>query len=213
MAADPYLYPGTDVLRNTAGIRDFDSLAAYEYEMVASRAAEALRFAERSRHLGEKALQSIHRILFCDVYEWAGELRSIYLSKESSQFTDPDRLPGAINANVMPAFRKALGDGTQSARVTSAFAQCWGSLNRLHPFREGNGRAIQLFLMALARRHGRDIEWRKVSYEDEIAAAQALMTGDVRGYETLLAVALTSTGAAASSGQYWPAKPWATDED
>lgn len=211
MPTDPYLYPGTSVLLNKAGIRDQDALTAHEYEMVASRACEAFQYAERSKKLGEMALQNTHRILFSDVYDWAGQFRTIHLSKEGSRFVEPAHLEGAMNRRILPAFRRAIGDSTISDRRIEAFSHCWAEMNRLHPFREGNGRATQIFLSALARRHGCEIDWRKVSYEDEIAAAKASMHDDERLFGRILQTALLLSISSRQITQFWPTKPWPPD--
>jgi cell filamentation protein len=71
-------------------------------------------------------------------------------------------------------------------------AECWGELNFLHPFREGNGRTTQIFVMAWAHRHGRTINWSRVDRRDEIRAAVAASNKDYQPYVTLLGGVLES---------------------
>ena len=77
---DPYLIPGTNVLRNLVGATDEDALAAAENDLCSARAAilrENLPSAEGTL----EQLRRIHRFLFRDVYDWAGEVRTIDMGK------------------------------------------------------------------------------------------------------------------------------------
>lgn len=77
---DPYLIPGTNVLRNFVGATDEDALAAAENDLCSARAAilrEDLPPAEGTL----EQLRRIHRFLFQDVYDWAGEIRTIDMGK------------------------------------------------------------------------------------------------------------------------------------
>lgn len=77
---DPYLIPGTNVLRNLVGATDKDALAAAENDLCSARAAilrENLPPAEGTL----EQLRRIHRFLFQDVYDWAGEIRTIDMGK------------------------------------------------------------------------------------------------------------------------------------
>jgi cell filamentation protein len=68
MTDDFYIYPGTTILRNKLGIIDADELDAFERRMVAGRAAEGVP----TGGFDLAHLQAIHRHLFQDVYDWAG---------------------------------------------------------------------------------------------------------------------------------------------
>jgi cell filamentation protein len=77
---DPYVYPGTNVLRNLRDIRDPEEFS--EVEGIAT----TRRITELARHpiLGNfdtRHLQSIHRHIFQDVYQWAGEFRTVDIAK------------------------------------------------------------------------------------------------------------------------------------
>lgn len=85
MADDPYVYPGTDVLRNRLNIRNAAELAEREAALSAIRIAQLER-----RHLPSgydlAHLQATHRLIFGDVYLWAGELRTVRISKGGDLF-------------------------------------------------------------------------------------------------------------------------------
>jgi cell filamentation protein len=82
---DPYVYPGTVVLRNRADLRDALTLAHREAE------ASTLRIAQLGAQKLDGAydlpqLQEFHRAIFQDIYAWAGELRTTPLAKPGSMF-------------------------------------------------------------------------------------------------------------------------------
>ena len=188
MPGDRYLFPGTAVLKNKLGIRDADQLQAIEFQETALRAPDALEYARRRGTLDEPSWRGIHRILFRNVYSGAGKLRTVELSKGGTAFA-PVRAPsGYADRHILPAFRVTATDaGSDDRKFAAALAECWGELNFLHPFREGNGRATQFFVMALAQWHGRTIDWRKVDRAAEIAAAQAAANKNYQPYADLLA--------------------------
>jgi cell filamentation protein len=80
--ADPYVYPGTNIIRNRLLITDPQILDRMERRLVIQRT--------RSGVPGGKFdlahLRAIHRHLFQDVYDWAGEIRTVEISKGGSQF-------------------------------------------------------------------------------------------------------------------------------
>jgi cell filamentation protein len=77
-----YIDPGTTTLRNKLGIIDPDELDAFERRMVAARAAEGVPIGD----FDLTHLRAIHRHLFQDVYDWAGELRTVEIFKGGHQF-------------------------------------------------------------------------------------------------------------------------------
>lgn len=79
MSDDPYVYPGTDVLRNMRGIRDGNELEELETRLT------FLRGLQLASHplVGEydlSHLQAFHHYLFAGLYEWSGELRTVVLA-------------------------------------------------------------------------------------------------------------------------------------
>jgi cell filamentation protein, protein adenylyltransferase len=73
MSDDPYLYPATTILRNRLGIRNAEQLEAFERLMAMQRAAEGIPTGD----FDLAHLQAIHGHLFQDVYDWAGQIRTV----------------------------------------------------------------------------------------------------------------------------------------
>jgi cell filamentation protein len=93
--SDPYLYPGTDVLRNLADLRDPVTSAAFEANATASRLIE-LAAAGVSGGFDVPHLKAIHRHLFQDVYSWAGDFRTVNISKGGHLFGAASFLEAAL---------------------------------------------------------------------------------------------------------------------
>lgn len=147
---DPYLLPGSNVLRNKLGITDPGELDYNEREIVMQRIREGVP----SGDFDLSHLQTIHRHLFQDIYDWAGEIRTLEISKGGNQFqfrqyieTGMKDVHGRL---VKSDFLRGLGP--------DAFAKgagaIMGDINYVHPFREGNGRTQLQYLRLLGAQAG-----------------------------------------------------------
>lgn len=189
-----YYYDGTYVLKNKLDIADGNDLHAFEYEWSASQLPEALAYARSASVLDGSALQGVHRILLGDIYDWAGELRKIPMSKGELEFLHP------VTADAVNEVFKAFAQNTAIDRpnrndVAAQLARLWGDLNYAHPLVESNGRATQLMLTVIAERSDWTIDWASVSKSDETYAGVAscvLDLGDQRfdGFRDILLNAL-----------------------
>lgn len=149
MSDDPYVYPGTDVLRNMRGIRNCDGLEEFETRLTFLR---GLQLASRQL-AGEydlSHLQAFHRYLFAGLYEWAGELRTVVLAK-----TDLFCLPEHIESYGAEIFGELAEEdrlrGLDREPFIGRLAHYLGDVNALHPFRDGNGRAQRAFFAPTGR--------------------------------------------------------------
>ncbi len=77
---DPYLYPGTDLLKNLRNIRDSSSLARFEAEATSRRLVEPIH-SPLPGWFDTAHLEAIHKRTFQDVYAWAGRFRTVNISK------------------------------------------------------------------------------------------------------------------------------------
>src|SRR5215471_3213514 len=99
-SSDPYTYSGTDVLRNLFDICDPNHLAAFEANATAARLIE-LDAAPIVGRFDVAHLKAIHRYIFQDVYGWAGEFRTVNISKSGHLF--------AVAAFIEPALQDVMG--------------------------------------------------------------------------------------------------------
>ena len=172
MSSDPYTYPGTEVLRNIPDIRDSQRLAAFE---AASTAARLIELDEKpiSGSFDPTHLRAIHRHIFQDVFDWAGDFRTVNISKGGSPFASAQFIEPAL----MDLFRslpartrlRGLARPEFAARAGHYFSE----LNAIHPFREGNGRTQREFIRCLALDAGHIIDWRRTSRDRMLAASRA----------------------------------------
>jgi fido (protein-threonine AMPylation protein) len=174
--SDPYLYPDTSVLRNLADIRDANRLNQFESDHFFARLLELhespIRGSFDSDHL-----RHIHKYVFQDVYAWAGEFRTVPIAKGNSFFARPEH----IRAELQRLFHQLAGEkylrGNDSAGFCQRAAHYLGEINALHPFREGNGRALREFIRELAMEAGYEIAWDLVTQDEMFAASVASFHG------------------------------------
>lgn len=117
--------------------------------------------------------------MFQDVYDWAGEVRTVMITKGASTFHNPNRIAAAAQYTFGklhdgPLLNPAVGDEAFLAGVTDLL----DDVNYIHPFREGNGRAQRAFLDQVAKVSGRTLTWRNVSAtESNFAAEESVARG------------------------------------
>ncbi|WP_127116227.1 Fic/DOC family protein [Shimia sediminis] len=159
MSDETYCYPPDfTVLRNKLNIRDAESLDRAERLIVQNRSQQGVP----SGDFDLPHLKAIHRHLFGAVYDWAGKVRTVEISKGDSQFQPKS----FIEAGMKDIHGRIVAAGYFKGTDRDIFAQrggeIIGDLNHVHPFREGNGRTQRLFLKQLADRAGHRFDIRKL---------------------------------------------------
>ena len=126
------------------------------------------------------SLQAIHKALFEDIYDFAGELRTVNLAKGNFRFAPLMYLEAALaNIDKMP----------QS--TFDEIIEKYVEMNIAHPFREGNGRSTRLWLDQMLKAGiGQVVDWSKVDKEDYLLAIERSPIKDVE-VKVLLKAALT----------------------
>ena len=175
--ADPYVYPGTAVLRNLAGLRDASTLAKYEAQ------ASTLRLAQLSAQRLDGVydlihLQDFHRFIFQDIYPWAGELRIVPLAKPGSMFALPEHIPNYAAETLRQLANERHLTELSRDQFAYRLAHYYAEINAVHPFREGNGRAQRAFLRQLALDAGHTLAWEHLERETLVLASQRSLQGD-----------------------------------
>ncbi|MFC3455854.1 Fic/DOC family protein [Amycolatopsis speibonae] len=116
-------------------------------------------------------LQSFHRELFKDVYDWAGKTRTVDISKGASQFCSWR----FVDEQTSAALGKLEADGwllgLNRENFLERLAWYYSELNAMHPFREGNGRTLRAFLRQLSAAAGWRLDWSALNKEDNNAAS------------------------------------------
>ncbi len=159
------------VLENKLGITNSSELAREEERLSKKRALELFetqRF--NAMEAGTfKALKEIHKYLFQDVYDFAGELRTVNIAKGNFRFAPVMYLQAALeNIEKMP----------QS--TFDEIIEKYVEMNIAHPFREGNGRSTRIWLdLILKTELNLVVDWNKIDKEDYLLAMERSPIKDI----------------------------------
>ena len=205
---DHYVDPETGVLKNRLGITDEATLEESEAAYVAIKSFQ-LSQTPLKANFDIAHLQAIHRHLFSDVYEWAGELRTIDISKGGNLFAHHNHIQSAA-AQVF----KGLADerqlqGLDPAAFSERATHYLGEINALHPFREGNGRAQREFISHLGQNTGYYIAWENVKAAEMLEASIQSFKGDTSKLAAIIRenISRRDRNAAAPSKDRQPSLP------
>jgi cell filamentation protein len=158
-------------------------MAAFEANATAARLAE-LDAAPLKGRFDNSHFKAIHKHIFQDVYSWAGEFRTVNISKGGQLF--------GVAAFIEPALqdvaRKLFAENCLRKTDAESFARragfYLGEINAVHPFREGNGRAQREFIRELGIQAGFAIDWSRITQDRMIAASrESFATGESQGLE------------------------------
>lgn len=179
---DPYCYPDTQVLRNSLGIKDDSTLTQAEREL-SELSADAIDFALPPYNLAY--LKSLHKRLFSDLYDWAGELRTVDISKSTTHFCTVSRIEPEANKLFDALARANWFEGMSRPALISACSELFGDLNMVHPFREGNGRSQRILFEHLIVNAGYEIDWWGIEMNQWIQANIDAVVCDYRAMGTV----------------------------
>lgn len=159
-------------------IRDADALAEAEGYIVGLRMAEVVRDPS-SFAFSFEFLKDLHRHLFQDVYEWAGATRRVDMSKGQTRFAVWEQVePEAEGLFGYTAATPARVSGAQRQWFIDTAAPFLVELNVIHPFRDGNGRTMRLFVELWANSIGLRLDWGRVEPEKIVEAMVHGVTHD-----------------------------------
>ena len=172
---DPYLDPTTGLLRNKLDARTKVALNDAEGDLSFARLMQLMdRPPKATSDLDE--LRAIHRQLFQDVYEWAGQLRTVDIRKnvEGAEFFLPvSMIEQAAHYSAEELRADNQLRGMDRDRFIDRLSHHYDAFNYVHPFREGNGRTQRVFWSRIARDAGWQLDWRGVHGSINDAACRA----------------------------------------
>ena len=159
-----FVYGGFMTLENKLGISDQTELAREEERLSKMRARELFEegILNELTAGSVKSLFGIHRYLFQDIYPFAGKIRTVNISKGGFRFAPIMYLELSLNTiEKMPQ--------TSFDEIIEKYVE----MNAAHPFREGNGRAMRIWLdLILKTELGQVIDWSRVDKEDYLLAME-----------------------------------------
>ena len=182
---DPYCYPNSRTLRNKLNIHDNERLHKRERDLSNLRAEELLNSPIKG-HFDLSHLQKIHAYLFQDVYDWAGEIRTVDIAKGNlfcrcfAIGSESDRIFTELKQE------KYLKDTTNALDFSKRLAYYFAEINALHPFREGNGRTEREFIRQLAFQSNYFLSYAGITQDDLISASVASFKLDYAPLEAII---------------------------
>ena len=170
------------VITNKLGITDSPTLAREE-ERISKKSATRLFEQNLLNNMSSgtwTTLQDIHKVLFQDIYDFAGELRTVNISKGNFRFVPVMYLSEAV---------KTIESMPQNS--FDEIVEKYVEMNVAHPFREGNGRSMRLWLdHMLCVELQKTIDWSQIDKEKYLSAMERSPVNDLE-IKAVLAKALT----------------------
>ena len=170
------------VITNKLGITDSPTLAREE-ERISKKSAVRLFEQNLLNNMSSgtwTTLQDIHKVLFQDIYDFAGELRTVNISKGNFRFVPVMYLSEAV---------KTIESMPQNS--FDEIVEKYVEMNVAHPFREGNGRSMRLWLdHMLCAELQKTIDWSQIDKETYLSAMERSPVNDLE-IKAVLAEALT----------------------
>jgi len=172
---DPYVYKGTTVLKNRLGIRDQETLEAFEVEISTLRAEEPMPVGR----FDAAHYRKIHHFLFQDVYRWAGHYRTVRIAKDQNVFCYPEHISVQMDKLFEQLNHGELLRTDKFPLFAERAASFLGNLNAIHPFRDGNGRTQLAFLGLVAAQVEQPLRLDKIKQETFLPAMVASFTNNL----------------------------------
>lgn len=166
-----YCYPNSNVLINKLDIRDGNKLYEYEKRIVSLKLL-ALQMQGITGNFNMQHFISIHKYLFEDLYEFAGKFRSENIAKDNFSFADYQYIESELKRLLEQLKKENYLQGIEKEELSKRIASYWADLNVLHPFREGNGRAIREFLRQLCLKNGYELNIQNVESSEFLKASK-----------------------------------------
>lgn len=153
-----YVDADQTVLANRRGITDLSTLQILEEEALAKAYETLLREVRTDTSMTCDLLRHIHHEIFGELYQWAGQWRTVWISKPGVTWPAPDFLEQnmqAFETNVLGKYPAKLL--VEDDAFCTALAEIQGEFLVIHPLREGNARTIKLMTDLLAAQTGRPL--------------------------------------------------------
>jgi cell filamentation protein len=159
---DPLCYAGTEVLRNKFGITDPVALQKREADVTAYRITE-LRTEYTHGAFNAQHLQNLHRHIFQNLFDWAGEFRKMDMGRPGQPlFARPEFIEPSLDKLFDQLSREGRLRGLAPEPWADRAAHYLGKISAVHPFREGNGRTTREFVRELSEENGWAVQWDKI---------------------------------------------------
>ena len=183
-----YCYANSDVLINKLGITEEDALDAAEIELTQARINQ---YEPDFDDISLSALRAIHFHLFQDLYDWAGDLRTVDISKANTRFANVCRIEPEADKLFRQLAQENHLTGLTREQFLTRLAHYYSELNVIHPFRDGNGRAQRLLFEVISINAGFELRWEPIGRREWVDANIAAYNCRLELLTALLDRALT----------------------
>jgi cell filamentation protein len=186
-----YCYPNSHILKNKLNITNQHELEEAERAITSLKMSQAVSMGI-SGGFNFEHLKTIHKFLFEDIYDWAGQVRTVNISK-GNQFCRYDYI--GKQAEILFDKLKAenyLKDCKSIVEIGKRLAYYLSEINVIHPFREGNGRTQRLFIELLAKNAGYEIDFMKITKDEMLEASARAYACDYELMESIIIKALSN---------------------
>ena len=139
-----YCYLGTNILINKADIRDAETLEKLD-RLQTTYALSRLYLTEINGTFGIEHYKAIHKYLFNELYDFAGEFRYENISKDGIPFCRPEFVYRQLNV-LLEQMKKQSYKISSEEELLEFLSYFYSEINLVHPFREGNGRTLREFI-------------------------------------------------------------------
>lgn len=147
---DPYVYPGTDVLKNVLNIKDKEMLDGAEANYVSLRLRELAK-TPLAGNYDFSHFSNMHKYIFQDIYEWAGKIRTINIEKEepalgglSIEYSNKEKIKDDLSMALKQMVSRHWITLSLNDKV-KYFSKDLAAVSKIHGFREGNTRLAVTF--------------------------------------------------------------------
>lgn len=189
MPDNKYCYPNSAVLRNKLNITDKNKLFEAEKELTAIRLRE-LQGNPVKGTFDFKHLKTIHKYIFQDIYDWAGMERTVEIGK-GNLFCTTSCIQGYAESIFNKYYSQCYNSKDNYNDFIRMFADNYGDLNALHPFREGNGRAQREFARMICLECGYDFNLSVTTHFEMLKASKlSFDKGDSSGFVKIFSKAV-----------------------
>ena len=171
-------YENSSVLINKFDIMDEDTLNAVEETYVLANSAK-IELKNDFNDVDFKYYINLHYQLFNDLYEWAGKIRIVNMSKKGTNFCEYSKIAELGEMYFDRLKKQQYLIGLPFPEFIDELTELYCDLNMLHPFREGNGRCQRLFLSLLIKNAGYEINFSEIDGDLLMIATIKAVTGDI----------------------------------
>ena len=184
-ADDVYCIPGSTVLKNKAGITDQKLLDEFEGDFTAIRLLEITQNPVKGS-FDLTHLCKIHQYLFQDIYDWAGEIRSVDITRGESRFCNVRHIQSYSKTVFSNLAAEKYLVKLEPKHFANRLAHYLSEINAIHPFREGNGRVQRLFISQLAGEAGYSLDYSSLNQTELYPVMQESFLGNLQPLSDLI---------------------------